>query len=187
MPTLKHLLRAGASPTATLVYIDHPEGPFYLWDGLGKLEYDGQTWLGMGRLGSIAIAPFTTEAQIHDLTLTLSHVDQQYLDAVNVSMKGRDITIWKAVLDDNNKVLHKWVIVEAEGDQISASVSEDGEGTITLTAIAGFYFMEKQSAAVWDQQQQRDRLTGLGLDPDSDTGFDQMHLMKNKEITWLPE
>ena len=69
--TLDQVLREGNSPEVLLVKIEHPDGDVYLWDGLGKLDYDGQTWKGVGRLGSVQMAPSDTEVQVTDVVFTM--------------------------------------------------------------------------------------------------------------------
>lgn len=186
MRTLRQILRDGTMADVTLCLIDHPDGPVRLFDGLGILEHEGEEWMGLGGLVSLAVTEFSTETQIADVTATLSGVDPEVAPLLETSLKGRLMTVWKAFLDERNRVIASYMILDAECDQITSQVGDDGTATITLTAVAGFYFLETQSAAVWDQQAQRGNLVALGIDPDSDTGFDLMHEMKNKNVLWAP-
>jgi len=55
---------------------------------------------------------------------------------------------------------------------------------VTVAALGGFYFIDRQSAAVLDVEDQNDMLTSLGIDPDTDTGFDLMASLKNTQLAW---
>jgi len=182
--TLQQLLEAGNSPDVTLVKIAHPDGDVYLWDGLGTLDHDGQEWKGLGRLGSVQISASDTEVQVSDIVFRLSGVDPEHLAYLDATVKGNLAWVWKAFLGPDYKVRFLDQVVECELDQPSFSADPGGTVTVTIAANGGFYFLETQSRAVWDREEQRNYLTSLGLDPDSDTGFDRMPELKNKQINW---
>jgi hypothetical protein len=53
-----------------------------------------------------------------------------------------------------------------------------------LVSNGGFYFLDVQSSAVWDVEEQNNFLISQGIDPTTDTGFDLMSELKNTQITW---
>lgn len=183
-PTLDQLLKAGNSSEVLLVKIEHPDGDVYFWDGLGILDHDGQQWQGLGRLGSVQIAPSDTEVQVSDITFTLSGVDEEYISYLDQTVKGNRAWVWKAFLGPDYRVRFIEQLAECELDQPTFSLEPNGQATMRLTANGGFYFLETQSSAVWDVEEQKNYLTSLGIDPATDTGFDLMSELKNTQINW---
>lgn len=193
MASLDAFLKASVRVDVILVKIEHQDGDMYLWNGIGKLDYDvgdgagEQVWDGLGVLGSVKVEPVNSKTQVQDVIFSLSGVDEEQLDLVDTSVKGNTAFVWKAYLSEGYRVEHRSLISEAECDQLKWVVGADGSAVITLTARGGFYYLENQSAAVWDVEEHNNYLTGIGLDPTTDTGFDLMQSMKNKEVAWLPE
>lgn len=183
-PTLEQVLREGNSPEVLLVKVEHPDGDVYLWDGLGNLDHDGQTWKGVGRLGSVQMAPSDTEVQVTDVVFTLSGIDEEFVSYLDETVKGNRAWVWKAFLGPDYRVRFQEMLSESELDQPTFSIEPNGQATMRIASNGGFYFLETQSSAVWDVEEQRNYLTSLGLDPDSDTGFDLMSELKNTQINW---
>jgi len=183
-PTLPQILAAGNSPEVLLVKIEHPDGDVYLWDGLGYLDYDGQTWKGIGQLGSVQIAPSDTEVQVTDVVFILSGIDEEFLSYLDQTVKGNQAWVWKAFLGPDYKVRFTELIAESELDQPTFSIEPTGSVTMRIASNGGFYFLETQSAALWDVEEQRNFLTANGVDPDTDTGFDLMSELKSTQINW---
>lgn len=186
--TLQQYLRAGNSSDVVLVKIDHPAGPVYLWNGLGALDADigdGMVeFKGLGRLGNVSIAASDTETQITDVIFTLSGIDPEYLDMLDSTVKGSKAWVWKAFLGPDYRVRFTELISESELDQPTFSTEPNGQATMRVASNGGFYFLDVQSSAVWDTEQQRDYLSSLGIDPDTDTGFDLMTELKNLTLQW---
>lgn len=186
--TLDQYLRSGAASEVLLVRITHASGTVYLWDGLGHIEADvGDgvvTFKGFGRLGSIDIGPADTEVQINDVTFTLSGIDPEYLDMLSSTVKGNTARVWKAFVDANYAVRFTELISESLLDQPIFSIEPNGQATMKLMASGGFYFLDVQSSALWDVEEQRNFLVSRSLDPATDTGFDLMAELKNLQITW---
>lgn len=187
MTSIADIARQGSVRDVTLALIQHPDGDVRVWDGIGILEHDGEQWLGTGLLGSISVAGETTETLVSDLVFGLSGVDANLAALADSSVKGLMAWVWKGFCDENMRVVATLQIAEAVLDRLEIAVDENGQASVKLTARSGFYFLETQSTAVWDPQHQRAMLEALGEDPDSDTGFDLMHEMKNTQVAWRPD
>jgi hypothetical protein len=184
--TLDQYLRSGDVAEVVLVRIEHADGDVHLWDGLGLLAFDGAEWRGLGRLGSVSVAASDIEVRIWDVTFTLSGVDEAFLAYLDSTVKGAKAWVWKAFLGPDYRVRFRELVVECVLDQPSFASEPGGTSTMTIMANGGFYFLEVQSRAVWDPEEQRNHLVSLGEDPDSDTGFDQMSQLRNLELAWEP-
>jgi hypothetical protein len=174
----------------TLVRIEGAgeEADLYLWSGVGLLDADlgdgAQTFYGYGRLGSVALAADDLEVQVTENSFTLSGVDEEYRELLETTVKGRKAWVWKAILGYDYAVKFTALLAECELDQPTLRAEPNGTITVSVAALGGFYFIDRQSAAVCDPQDQRDMLIALEIDPDTDTGFDLMSELKNTQLAW---
>ncbi len=182
--TLDQLLRKGVRRDIVLAKIETDADPHFYWNGIGLLDFDGATWVGLGELANVVIAPSTTQVQATDVTITLSGVDEDNLAMLDASIKGKKAWFWKAYLDEQYRVRFTVLLSECRLDQAAMQAQPNGSQAVQITGVGGFYFFENQETAYWDTEHQRDMLIALGEDPDSDTGFDLMSTLKNKQITW---
>src|SRR5258708_38293571 len=54
-------------------------GPIYVWTGRGSITWGGQTWLGVGTLGSISTIEEGSSIDAKGITLTMSGIDTTLL------------------------------------------------------------------------------------------------------------
>lgn len=179
--TLEAYLRSGQRPDVMLVDVNHPAGPEYFHTGLGIIEYEGNTYYGVGMLGGIDLGNGGGETAVTEIRLTLSGVDEDILEMLDTTVKDGTVLIRQAFLRPDMGIDIVVEVENADMDTLDWEVS-DGSGTIVMTALGGFRELRQRSTAKWDPEEQRNFLTGLGLDPDSDTGFDRMSEMRNKLI-----
>ena len=79
------MLAAITSPgiqPAFFVMATFATGPVYLWSGIGSIFWNGQTWLGVGTLGSISVAEEGSTVEAKGITIGLSGFDSSFLTAV---------------------------------------------------------------------------------------------------------
>lgn len=182
--TLSQYLRRGDITEVVLVKLDHRDGSVHLWDGLGILDFDGAEWQGVGRLGSVQIGASDIEVKVDDVVFTLSGIDEEFVSYLDQTVKGCMGWVWKAFLGPDYKVRFRELLTECELDQPTFTSEPNGQATMKVAANGGFYFLENQSRAVWDTEEQRNYLVSIGEDPDSDTGFDMMSELKNLSLAW---
>jgi hypothetical protein len=58
-----------------LVQIEHPSGMGYFATGIGKINWNGQDWLGTGKFGSVTPIKHTSDISVQDIAFSLSGVD----------------------------------------------------------------------------------------------------------------
>ena len=180
--SLAQYLCAGGRPDLLLVDFNHPAGSQYFHNGLGIFEYDDNEYFGVGGLGRIELAAHDgAEVAITQDRLVLSGVDPDILDTLDTSVKGGNIIIRQVFLRPDFSVDVEIAITQADMDFMVDTVS-NGVAEIALVANGGFRELRARSSAAWDQQDQRNYLTSLGEDPDSDTGFDLMSEMRDTLI-----
>lgn len=191
--SLGQYLRRGDVADVTLVKIEGAgaEDDLFLWSGVGLLDADlGDgltTFYGYGRLGSVALAADDLEVQVTENVFTLSGVDEEYRALLETSVKGRKAWVWKAFLGRDYAVTFTELLSECELDQPTLRAEPNGTLSVSVAALGGFYFLDRQSAAAWGPESQNDMLTALSIDPATDTGFDLMSEMKNLQLAWERE
>jgi hypothetical protein len=77
----------------------------YVWTGVGDLVYNGNTYLGVGGLGSIGKITEATDVQAYGLTLTLSGIDPNLLNESLIDIKqGAPAILYFALLDSTGAI-----------------------------------------------------------------------------------
>lgn len=106
-PTPRLSPQAAAAATAkvaapvVLVELDFASGTFRAWTGLGRLEWAGKSFEGMGAIGAVSEVEETVELRAVRLTLALSPVPQEVVDIALAerSFRLRPARLWGALLD----------------------------------------------------------------------------------------
>lgn len=91
---------------ALLVILTFKSKTVYVWSGVGNLVYNGNTYLGVGSLGSID--PITESADVHayGTSVALSGIDPTILGECLTDIQlGAPATIMLALLDSNGNIL----------------------------------------------------------------------------------
>jgi hypothetical protein len=71
------MLRPALFVQATFV-----SGPLYVWSGMGPTTWNGQTWIGVGTLGTVSTIEEGSTVSAKGVTLTLSGLDPTLLEDV---------------------------------------------------------------------------------------------------------
>lgn len=166
-------------PLCLLAVLDHPSGLFRAWTGIGSLEYDGETWLGLGLLGQISPVKSVTDLSIQEVRFTLSGVDAATLALLDPSVRRRPAQAWLAARDPQTDriVADPFRLLDCEMDTQEFAVGEDGMATITIIARSGFYSLERSVDEVWSDQDQQRRFPG-------DTGLSHLATLQNQDVIW---
>jgi len=70
-------------------------GPVYLWTGYGPLVWNGQTWLGIGSLGSIGLIDEGSTVEAKGIALQLSGIDPVLLaDVLGEFALGQPVQVF---------------------------------------------------------------------------------------------
>lgn len=163
----------------------------YLWSGYGDFDWQRpgddtvRTWTGTGSLGRITLPEQTGEMQVSEIVLELSGVDGNLYDDINAPIRGGELLVWVCHLGDDYTVFIEEQIATGVLDRVTW-VDDGNTGTIQVYARGDFPFLENQQISRWTPEVQRAYLTSLGEDPDTDTGFDLIHTMQDKNLAWLP-
>lgn len=123
----------GKSATALLfIQLDFDSGTLYLNNSGQDYAWNGQTWLGAGRVGSINPIEEGAALQVYSLSMTLSGIPNDIITkALTESYQGRKCTIWLAVLDDSHNIIDTALAFSGRMDVML--IEMDQTSTITLT------------------------------------------------------
>lgn len=179
-PVTLHMARALAAgrPLLLLAEIDHPSGVARFWSGVGTLPWNGYTWTGAGRLGTVSPIRHTSDLKIQEIAFTLSGVSPDDVAELDDDVRNRSGKAWLACLDENGNVVSNPVqIVDAQLDY--QSFSADDNSVITITARTGFYTLERALDERWSTEDQKRTYA-------SDSGLDLLAELQNKSIQWKP-
>jgi hypothetical protein len=97
---------AGLIHPAILAAITFRSGVSYVWSGTGSLVYAGNTYLGVGSLGSIGVISEGVDVEAKGTTIALSGIDLALLgDCLDDIEAGAPATLSMALLDENRVML----------------------------------------------------------------------------------
>lgn len=130
-PAMKAALAAGVIVPAFLADLTFVTGTQYVWSGVGPLLWNGNTYQGVGSLGSIGTITEGTSVQANGTTVTLSGIDATlYGDCMEDIQLGASAKLRFALLSQGAIIGMPQLIFSGQVDQ--PTVSEGGD-TISIT------------------------------------------------------
>lgn len=166
-----------------LVFINHPSGDVRVWSGLGTIQWDGFSWIGLGKLGRIQGIGETTEIRTSETQYQLAGVtiDATAAQIIAQPIYDREAKTWLAFLSENMAVLPDPILIDQSNlDYAQAMVDEDLRQWLTLFGRSAIYDFRRPTRIFITNEQQQFEHAG-------DTGFDRIPTeVVDKEIKWTP-
>ena len=160
-----------------LVELDFASGTVYAHSGAGNFVWNGNTYLGIGRLGKVSEIEETEALQANAIKLELSGVDPADVSiSLNEEYQGRPARLYIAYLDEN------YALTGAPVGPFSGQMDTmDGEmgkvSTITLTVESRLVdWMRARTRRYTDADQQAEY--------PGDKGLEYVSHMAEKEVVW---
>lgn len=98
-PNMQAALSAGVIVPALLCQLTFTSGTQYIWSGIGDLVWNGNTYTGVGTLGSVGAITEGTTVRANGTTVTLSGIDATlYGDCMSDIQLGATAKLWFALL-----------------------------------------------------------------------------------------
>src|SRR5882672_375966 len=72
-------LTSGNVRLAFFVQANFTSGPVYIWNGLGSITWNSQTWSGVGSLVTISAVSESNDMSAKNLVLTLNSIPSAFL------------------------------------------------------------------------------------------------------------
>lgn len=125
---------------AFLVELDWPDGMVRMWSGYGQITWDGNVYVGAGKLGSVSEINETKDGKPNGMSLTLNNIPSDLLaEAVRNDTQGRSGKVWiagmtpAAVFASDPYLIYDGVIDVCP-------IQDDGEtGSITINLEKDMY------------------------------------------------
>lgn len=155
--------------------------PVFAHSGLGLITHDGNTYLGVGHLGSIGTVVDTEDLTPAPVQLTLTGLAPNLLSAaLNSGSFGDEVSVHVGYrADDATLVDDPWLLWRGtyEYATLSPSDSIDGTSTITIQCQHELAVLDEIAGDRFTDEDQQAKYTG-------DTGFEFIHEMKNLKLRW---
>jgi len=149
-----------------LVEMTYAGGVNRLWSGVGQVQWNGQTWQGLGDLASISEIQDDDQVAVSDLVFQLAGVDPERLKLLNTNVKGQTAKVWFALVRPDRSVIADPVRIRtANLDVVTQNINESLQATLTVTAQADLWKSDQPGRAAFTPEEQK------ATYPD-DTGFD---------------
>jgi hypothetical protein len=145
---------------------------------LGEISTLGETWTGVGKLGSIGAIEERDDSSPSGTTLTLNGLNAEILnEALDIDYYGRPVTIYLGMRDILTGVLvaDPFEVFSGQVDQMHVAYGTD-TATVSIS-VESEWIMFERSPMRWfsDNQLQRDH--------SGDLGFQYLAAMANLKIT----
>lgn len=124
---------------AILVRFDFPE-PLYVHSRTGEIDYDGNTYLGMGEFGSIQAINEDNELSAQRVRLTLSNIDNYWNSKVltdGMQYQNKKCFIYLALLDKGRQIIGEPITV-MKGTTGNLTFTDSSESSISIE-IANYF------------------------------------------------
>lgn len=166
---------------ALLVTLDFAAGAKRVFNGLGTLVFNGQTFLGLGEYGAIDVVGESTDLRpANPVRFTLAGVDPTTISSAMTRSEyyGRSIRIDICILDSNMQVLTPIENAVWEGRMDRIGVNRDlPSAVIELICEDRMVIFDQTIGALYTSEFQ-------ALTDSSDTLFDQSPFVRNKVVNW---
>ncbi|WP_448043820.1 hypothetical protein [Bradyrhizobium liaoningense] len=178
-PEMATALQDG-KPRGMLVKIEHPSGTGYFATGVGKISWNGQTWLGTGKFGSVTPIKHTSDISVQDIAFSLSGIDPTVVAQLNDAVCNLSGQAWLFCLNDDGTVVRDpYQLIDSQLDYQKFDIDAEGKATISIIAHSGFYTLVRGSEEAWTPENQK-------LTYPTDTGLDMLYSLQNQDLQWTP-
>lgn len=161
-----------------LVQLEFASGTLYLWDGIGSISWNGQTWLGTGSLGTIEPIEEGSQDRPKGIKMSLSGINSAIMtEAVAADFYGRSCKIYLGFFDEDNSLLAD-PEMEFEGRMDSVNiVNSENESAIQLIAESRMILWSKVNGGIQTDESHQETFSG-------DQFFDQQAVQADQYLEW---
>lgn len=130
--TLVDAIRQGTAARHILFRMEHPDGAILAWDGIGPLEYGGETYTGVGNFLEINGASQSWEVQNYHVEVALNGVPVSAFYGTTTKIRGQPASlraVW--LLAESRTILATKILFSGFGNFVTSRVNAD---TLTIKA-----------------------------------------------------
>lgn len=160
-----------------LAELSFDSGTLYATNLPYSLDWNGHTWLGLGKLGGIDAVQEGEEIQAYGLALTLSGVESAHVSiALGEQYQGRRVKVYLGLFDDNYAILADPVLV-FRGRMDHMELEQGATFTIRVNCEGRLADFERARVRRYNHEDQ------IAVYPD-DRGFEFVPQMIEKPLNW---
>lgn len=108
-----------------LFRMEHSQGTVLVWDGLGDLTFNGETYRGVGGFARLEGVSDSGDTQNHQVIATLNGVSFSNLTDVDTDIRGQAATVTLVWLQEDGTVLDSTTVFSGVGDFLRAKPAEN--------------------------------------------------------------
>lgn len=171
---------AATAHPAIFVFFDFASGPLRVWTGYGDYTLGGETFSGVGDLGSISPIEEGKSISARGVSLTISGVPSERVStALNrKEYHNRPVTLWLALFGADGSTLIADEVQIFSGRLDTMTINDAGEtSTITVTAESRLIDLERPRELRFTDQEQKRLFPG-------DRGLEYVAGLQGKDIPW---
>jgi hypothetical protein len=154
------------------------DGESFMWSGIGTIQWNGQTWIGLGTLGTISPVEESSEIAATNVTFTLNQIPQDMImRALGQVRQGNPVKLWFGTLGDNNNVMADPLQIFAGRMDVVAIDEGAQTGSISISVENRLIDLNRSRERRYTDQDQQ-------IDHPGDLGFQYVQLIQTWSGTW---
>jgi len=170
-------LAAGHVPMIVLVEMDFSTGFLRVNNSAVSFDWDGYTWLGVGRLGGIDPIKESGDLQALGLSFRISGIDPSSIAlALGTQYQGRSCKVWLAPLTTEHTVIADPILI-FWGRLDTMDIDLGQTATISVSAESRLADWDRPRVRRYNHEDQQ-------IDFPGDLGFQFVPGMVEKELRW---
>lgn len=177
-PSLATALSNSVIIPAILVMLSFRSGTKYIWSGSGNLSYNGQTYLGVGSLGSVELISEGIDVRADGTSIKLSGIDPSIQAECLLDIQlGSPAKIWFALLANGLSIIGApYLLFNGTVDQPIITVAP-AEVSIQLRLENNLINLQRASNRRYTSADQR-------IEHPNDCAFGWVELMNDIALRW---
>lgn len=161
-----------------LAYFDFSGGAVRVHSGLGPLSWGGNTYTGLGDLGSVSTVKETTETRANGMQFTLSGIPSTMVTRILAEdYRGRSCKLWLAFFSSADAILSDPLLLFS-GRMDQCLLRDDGGTSVcTITAESRLVELQRSRERRRTDEDQKSLFSG-------DRGFEYVAGLQDRQIHW---
>lgn len=161
-----------------LAFLDFETEETRLWSGVGDLNWDDQTWKGIGDFGRVSSLEETVELKAVGMSLQLSGVKTENIaDVAAEPIQGRRAQLWLGFLDEDFTLIADPVMI-FDGRMDTVEIADGGATAVITMAVENrLRDLERARTRRYTDADQQARFPG-------DRGLEFVPSLQELDIPW---